>query len=270
MDTDILDRSRPYRVKAPDGKVRLLVKDAKEGLPASFALMGTLAKHKVALRLGGGCKGMSAQDKTQMIEFFREAFRGYQGLIWSGATRQVKDGQVDPMVTDVPGIIAQDNPGCIALGTLPRTSMLSLREDSRFVLDDYGTVVNPDTYGVLIVQNGADGASGWDGDVNDYFALMQSWRDHAGFSALGVCAWNGGDITKQEIIRSANLGWPTYLVRGSGRACDEIIGAIESGKADTISGLKDIKTLVIVSKYSPADLRNQLMMSGFFPQVLAS
>ena len=268
--TDILDRTQPYRVKAPDGRVRLLVKDAKEGLPASFALMGTLAKHKVAVRLGGGCKGMSAEDKTQMINLFREAFRGFQGLIWSGATRQVKEGQVDPMVTDVPGIIAQENPGCVALGTLPRTSMLSLQDDSRFVLDNYGTVVNPDTYGVLIVQNGADGKSDWDGDVNDYFTLMQNWRDHAGFTALGVCAWNGGDITKAEIVRSANLGWPTFVVRGSGRACDEIIGLIENGKTDTISGLKDSKTLVIVDKNNPADLKNQMMMRGFFPQVLPS
>jgi hypothetical protein len=41
-----------------NGKVNLVIMDAKDGLPAAFALMGTRAEKKVAMRITGGCKGM--------------------------------------------------------------------------------------------------------------------------------------------------------------------------------------------------------------------
>lgn len=152
-----MNKNRPYRVTAPNGKVHLVVMDAKDNLPAAFALMGTRAENKVAIRILGGCKGMSADDKIAMMDFFTRALQGFKGLIWSGGTRQTSNGETDPMVTDVPGVIAENNPGCVALGTCPRTAMLSLQDDSRLVLDNYGTVPNPSMTGILIVQNGPEG-----------------------------------------------------------------------------------------------------------------
>ena len=45
----------PYRVTAPGGKIPLVIMNAADGLPAAFALMGTRAQRKVAVRISGGC-----------------------------------------------------------------------------------------------------------------------------------------------------------------------------------------------------------------------
>ncbi len=242
--------------------------DAKEGLPSAFALLGTTAHEKVAIRLAGGCKGMGPDDKAQMMAFFKEAFRGYVGLVWSGATRQTtKAGAIDPMVTDVPGIIAAENQGCVALGTVPRVEMMTLQQESRLVLDQYGTFPNPSMLGILVVQNGADGSLDWDGDVKTYAALMNQWRDCGGFKSLGLISWNGGVVTKDEIIMSIKQGWVTVLITGTGRATDELAAEL---KADDVAfgGKYNLPatwaTMThVVPKTDPSALHNILASRGF-------
>lgn len=251
----------PYRVSTSNGKIPLLIMDKGDQLPAAFALMGTRAPHKVAVRILGGCKGMTADDKKQMVGIFNAAFDRFQGVVFSGGTRMTRDGEVDPMVTDIPGVIALSNPGCVALGTMPRTSVLTLQEDSRLVLDEYGTVPNPDMHGLLIVQNGPDGSLDWDGDVSIYFALMEQWRDYAGFTNLATIAWNGGAITEQEIKHSLTRGWPTILMKGSGRATDEIVGRLEAGD-DPLPGIPSRNNIIVVNKDDPFTLRDTLIGLG--------
>ena len=264
MEQRGLDRTRPYRVTAPGGKLNLVVMNSTDALPTAFALMGTKAADKVAIRLSGGCKGMSSADKEQMLGFFAEAFDGFRGVIWSGGTRQVDgDGRTDPMVTDVPGVIARLNPGSVVLGTVPRTEMLTLQEDSRLVLNQYGNVLNPDMHGILVVQNGPDGELDWDGDLAAYFQLMQHWRDYAGFTALGLIAWNGGPVTREEIMRSAKKGWPTIVVTGTGRVADEISQQFIKGDLALMSQLPKEHQLWFTSKENPQTLHRLLKEKGF-------
>ncbi|MFH1597861.1 MAG: hypothetical protein ABIB97_02205 [Patescibacteria group bacterium] len=254
----------PYAVTAPGGKLNLMVMDASDGVPAAFALMGTLAERKVALRLGGGCKGMDTNDKAAMLAYFRDALRGFNGLIWSGGTRQV-DGndQVNPMVTDVPGVIAAENPGAVALGTVPRVEMLTLQQDSRLVLDQWGTVPNPTMSGILVVQNGPDGELDWDGDVDTYIAMMESWRTYANFTALGLVAWNGGAVTEQEIIKAASKGWPVILIKGSGRVTDEIATKLAADDPALIAKLPQEFKIIVADIADPNTLRVALTEHGF-------
>lgn len=254
-----MQRTKPYAVTT--GRIPLVVMHATDGLPAAFALMGTRAEDKVALRLAGGCKGMDDNDKAEMIGFFSGALQGYKGLIFSGGTRQVNSqGEVDPMITDIPGVIAAENEGCVALGTIPRTDLLTLQADSRLVLDEYGTVPNPAMHGILIVQNGADGKLDWDGDVDAYFKLMDNWRAYAGFSALGLISWNGGDVTRAEVERSIKLGWPTVLVKGTGRATDEMIAQYEADDGKLLAAHPHV---FVVHKNDSADLAGILCEKGF-------
>jgi hypothetical protein len=261
----MLSRSNPHTVTVPGGKIPLIIAevDAKS-LPTTFALLGTKAGQRVAVRLSGGCKNMSQADKDGMLAFFTQAFQGFQGVVWSGATRQVDgDGMLDPMVTDVPGLIAAENEGCVALGSVPRVHLLTLQGDSRLVLDQWGTIPNPTQHGILIVQDGPDRDLGWDGDVDMYFRLMEQWRDYANFSAVGVIGWNGGAVTGEEIMRSAKLGWPTILIKGSGRATDEIVGKLESGDESLLSQFPAKHQVVVVSKDEPQALREELRRYGF-------
>ena len=253
----------PYRVTAPGGETKVLVMDRKEGFPATFALMATTAPHKVAIRVSGGCKGMSPGDKDEMLRYFADAFRGYRGMIWSGATRQfTTHGGLDPMVTDVPGIIAAENPECVALGSVPRTNYLRLVGESRLVLDGYGTGPNPSMRGILVVQNGADGKSEWDGDLDAAFGLMENLVSYGGFSRVGVIAWNGGPITKDEVTRSMRNGWPTVVVKGSGRAADEIAAELEA-RDRSLEHPDRNPSVVVVDRANPGTLRDYLISSGF-------
>lgn len=207
---------------------------------------------------------MGLADKVAMLDFFSEAFRGYQGMIWSGATRQTTpDGQIDPMVTEIPGVIAAGNPGCVALGSAPRTDVLRLRDDSRLVLDNWGTAPNVSMFGILLVQNGVEGKSDWDGDLDAAFGLMANLVDFGGFSHVGVVAWNGGPITADEIGRSAKAGWPTILVKGSGRVADELAAKLEAEDTEFLATLPREHKVVIVDRRDPATLRATLIRFGF-------
>lgn len=258
----------PYAVTAPKGAAKLLVMDRKEGFPATFALMATTAADKVALRISGGCKGMGPEDKEAMLKYFAAALTGYRGMVWSGATRQfTKDGELDPMVTDIPGVIAAENPACVALGTAPRTEIMRLVGDSRLVLDGYGTGPNPSMSGILIVQNGADGKSDWDGDLDAAFGLMDNLVDCANFRRAGVIAWNGGPITKDEIMRSAKRKWPTIVIRGSGRAADEISAQLDANDPALMNELPKNHNLVVADRSDSATLRIALQAFGFLTPV---
>ena len=261
--------TNPRQVTAVGGKVNLVVMNSNDSIPATFALMATKANAKVAIRISGGCKGMSVEDQHSMLEYFAAAFRGYQGVIFGGGTRDFDgDGQIKPMVTEIPGVIAAQNPGVIALGTLPRTAMMHLKGDTAFFqVDEWGAGINLSQEGVLIVQKNPDANLGWNGDVATYFELMKYWGDYAGFTALGVIAWNGGAVTEEEIMMSANIGWPTVLAEGSGRAADEILDKLAAQDAQLLEALPTNHCIVGIKKDDPGALRSYLDQNGFFPEV---
>lgn len=257
----------PWAVSAPDGKVTLLVMNQGDPLPAVFALIGTTVKRRVCLRLTGGCSGMSAEDKAAMLDYFDKAFRGFEGLFFSGATRSEKDGEVDPMITDIPVFLVPHNPGAKVLGTVPRTELFTLQgEHSRLVLDSGGTGLNPGYSGILVVQKDPQEPLGWDGDLAKYFELMEQWHKHGGFEAVGVAAWNGGGVTAKEIEESARRGWPTILVKGSGRKADEYSAKLEAGDHEFLAKLPPDHRVVVVDRADPQTLRAALLRYGFIAE----
>ena len=243
-----------------DGKVLLFVADSKGALPANYMLVATKAPKKVALRIAGGCKNMSQQDKLDMLNFFAQALDGYSGVLFSGGTRQLTPmGDLDPMVTDVPGFVALHNHGIVALGTAPRTDVWSLQGESAFVLDGYNTLPNPTMDALLLVQDGPDAVLDWDGDVPMYLSIMDSWHKFAGFTNVGLISWNGGAVTEAEFKETANRKWLTVLVEGSGRATDDAIAAIRAGSPDALQG----DHVFIANKNDPDALRTRLIEAGY-------
>lgn len=211
------------------GGTLLFVVEQGQQVPAAFALLGNRAKDKVCIRIAGGCKGQDDASKEAMMEFFKIGMRGFEGIAFSGGTRELKeDGSMNPMVTDIPWLITETNPGAIALGTAPRTGQLRLIDESVFVLNEYGNLINPGMAGVILVQDGADNQLEWDGDLDLYFDNMQQWESTLGFT-LGMISWNGGLITATEQQKSIDLGLPTILIKGSGRETDTLITKYEEG-----------------------------------------
>ncbi len=249
-----------WTVSAPSGEVPILVVEANDPVPAAFALMGTTVPDKRCVRIVGGCANMTPQDKVDMITFFTEAFRGYRGLLFSGATRDVDaNGDVDPMVTDVPVAIARENPESKVLGTVPRTDLLRLRGESMLKLGSGETGINPGYSGVLIVQQDAETPAGWDGDLGKYHQLMSQWQQSGGFETVGIVSWNGGGVTAKEIEAAAQKRWPTILVRGSGRKTDEYAAKLADGSWQLPQGHR----VVVVDRADAQTLRSALIDAGF-------
>lgn len=214
---------QPYAVTAPLGMTKLYVMNAQDAVPGSFTLQASRARRKVVVRIAGGCSNMDHTDKLDMLRYFAEAFQGFGGAIISGATREVIEGTVDPIVTEIPGVIAALNPGVVPLGTAPRTSRFRLLGQSVLhVAEGETTIICPSQDAALYVQTNPNASEGkWDGDLDAYIEVMQQLREDAGFAVAGLVAWNGGGVTKTELNRIAEKGWPVIVINGSGRAADE-------------------------------------------------
>lgn len=263
----MFDVKKPYTVEPHIGKIRFVVMDAeKDALPEQFAFMA-LDYKKVAMRIAGGCSGMSDEDKQDMLEYMVNELQNYEGVFSTGSTRDVTYDKENPgndriniMVTDVPGVLASFNPGKIlVLGTAPRTGTMMLQKDLQLALDEKGLLPNPSMHGILLVQNGPEGEIGWDGDLDVYFRMMRVW-ENKGFQ-VGLISWNGGGVTWKEIIHSVELGWPTFLIKGSGRKTDEFIKLREDGDSNYQQN-----NVIVVDKNVRGQLREALTLNGFLEE----
>lgn len=216
----MFDLMKPYEVTV--GEVQFFVMNADDQVPASFFLMASTAPQKSIIRIAGGCRGMDEDDKTLMLEYFLKAFDGFAGVAFTGATRELnKDGSINMMVTDMAGAIAASNPGCIALGTAPRTYRLRMIGESHLIVSEYGAIPNPDQAGALYIQADPEKSLDWDGDLAVYQKIMMGLHLYADFKA-GLVVWNGGAVTKVEAQQAAAKGWPVILIAGSGRMADQL------------------------------------------------
>ena len=82
---------------------------------------------------------------------------------------------------------------------------------------------------------------------------------------LALSRGMGGAITEKEIFLSAQQGWMTVLIEGSGWVADEIAEKYQAGDSELLAKLSRDHRMVVVSKNDPEELMNVLRMGGFFP-----
>lgn len=247
---------KSLKVTAPGHESRLFVMNDDEKFPRSFVLEATRAQVKAAIRIAGGCSGMSQADKRGMFSFFETALRGVKCLLWSGGTRTYDDhGSIDPIVTEIPAFIAERNPGSVALGTLPRVDRLAFVGEYGELLAqrEHSIGFNTGNSANLIVQANAEDSLDWDGDVLPYLDLMVDLKKSAGFHASGLIVWNGGKVTKSEVELALKRGLTVFLVQGSGRAADELAN----------SEIACHPLVSVVSSADPGALNTLLKSKGF-------
>lgn len=193
------------------------------------ALLLTSAKRRFVVRITGGCGYMSTEDAQGMESLFADAFRGYAGGIIYGGTRmydrQERPLRVVPGITEIVPRIRDENEGVVTLGITPRRSDIVFHPEFGLVVtdgpeEDYVTVVHPDQDSCLIVQKSVDKGADWIDEAYESQSIVDHLRTFAKFDSLLLC-YNGGSVTEQEILFTAENGWPVLLVRGSGRKSDE-------------------------------------------------
>lgn len=253
----MLGTNRAFEVPSHIGQVRVIVTDNPAKAKTAVGAFMHRSPAPQGLRFAGGCAGMTSADKLGMLAYFRAALGGYSGFVSSGATRNESGGAIDPMVTDVPAMLAKHlGNRVLTLSTVPRTGDMALVDDSRLVLDSSsGINPQPGVHMIVVFQHPlAHEALGWDGDVDGYFALFNTYVQEGGWK-FGMPVWNGGGVTQQEALKAASFGWPVFLIEGSGRKADELAAAV---REERLMG-----PFSIVQRDNPASLRNALLRRGF-------
>lgn len=201
------------------------VMGSAESTPTSLAAMASQAKSPRAFRLAGGCSGMTPEQRAAVVPYFVEALRGFDGVAISGGTMS-PDGQ--PMVTNVPSALVSAGNPCVAIGTLPRTHDMSLPKSGSVSVSKYGDTIDLGQHGVAVVQLNASEVLDWDGDLPFYLSFMTGLRNDAQYTVATI-VFNGGGVTKKEMIGAIENGIPLIVVRGSGRAADEFATQYDGG-----------------------------------------
>jgi hypothetical protein len=253
---DLLGPASAREVTTPDGKVLLVVSDVQHGIPDE--VQWRVGPSAGLLSIIGGAAIRDESDKRAMLEFFTSVCGGHlvPGLTLLGAGNRVvhvpagsnitnteeHELRIDPMIMEVPGLLARLNPSCFTLGVVPRVGrmMAAYGRYSSFALNSkLGTsdLLNP-TYRMVWVIQRQHGVLDWDGDIALKSALMDAVRrpqpGTTTHKPVGVMAWNGGAITSLEIRQALLDGVPLLVVRGSGRFCDDIIH-YRDGKRNLVS-----------------------------------
>jgi hypothetical protein len=185
----------------------------------------TTASDQTIVRFTGGCGYMSPQDAQGMYDLLTKAFYGYAGAILFGGTRMLssKDScTIVPGITEVPPLIKKECPGCVLLGVVPKTRDLEISHLGLIISrqEDYLTIVHPDQDQCLIVQQTTDEGVDWEAEFTECLRIIQDLRDMAGWQSLLV-SYNGGEVTRKEIIATAERGWSVLLIADSGRVTEE-------------------------------------------------
>lgn len=196
-------------------------------IPADCTVQAMTAPVRAIIRFAGGCKGMDAVGKDDMVRKVLAMHSGFRGVSTSGATAQrenTKLGErndvatIDPMVTDLAVLI--DSHYC--MGTVPRTGQMHFEKFGLLCLDRWGTNPNLRMNHIVVVEDdNTDTNLEWNGDLDKYMRWMQKLQDEANFK-LVLFVWNGGPVTLEESLAAADLGWTVIVIRDSGRAAEDL------------------------------------------------
>lgn len=141
----LLPTRDPLAVTTPGGRLPFVVAHTSDRqLPLNFVMRVLEAEDNVILRLAGGVKGLGPDLQNEFVLYITAIMRGFRGVVFSGATREMKNGRLVPTITDAAVAVKNTNPGTILLGSFPRTrGTFGLVEQSRLVVGEYDTAPNP-------------------------------------------------------------------------------------------------------------------------------
>lgn len=228
-----------------------------------IALQLTRAKKKFVVRMTGGCGYMSSDDANGLYDLFIESFSGFEGSMLFGGTRMIKKNDTSSIVagiTEIPPLIKKSCKDVIILGVVPKTSDLDLAIEYGLVVSvdskqEYITVIHPEQDVCLIVQGSVDRTSHWETEFEECIRITNNLRDFAGWDSL-LISYNGGAVTEKEILKTAKLGWPVLLIKGSGRKTDEYANNQE---------FLNLYPNVVVAQKEVQSIRRHLINAGALP-----
>ena len=212
----------------------------KGEITTQVTLSLSASEHKSIIRLTGGCGKMSSEDGENLINTFVDAFAGYRGSLLFGGTRMIDkmDDSIVMGITEVAPAIKKKNPHVCLGGVIPKSDMLQISDKGLIVSNNdnepYFTICHPNQDLVLLVQLRVDpphkremalidsqlASSIWDLEVYECFQMVNDLHENVNYKPL-LISYNGGNVTRKEIMIWSKSSLPVLLIKGSGRVTDE-------------------------------------------------
>lgn len=201
---------------------------AHENMPPRFISSIRAAEVMQIVTIGGGVKGIGADQVAKMLPWVRAGFKGFRGVLLSGGTAyfdKTTGALKADVVTSIPAVLAAEE-RLIAIGTFPRVENFAIDRQYHYLYTDgWGAIVDPRYHHVAAIQQSASDVLGWDGDLKQRFAvldMLEDWRQ-------AYLIINGGAVTRDEAYMALKRDMPVIVARGSGREADALILAAEEG-----------------------------------------
>ena len=182
----------------------------------------TTLQRRVLVRLTGGCGSLPDAQGAAMYQLFVDGFAGFNGAMLFGGTRMLRmpdNTEICPGITEVAPMILRANKDCRILGIVPlKTPPMVFDQRLGAVVEhnsEYTTIINPSQNYCLTIAASPDNGVIWEEEYKFCLQLTRLMRDRAKFRSVLVC-YNGGDYTEQELLATADEGWPVLLIAGSG------------------------------------------------------
>jgi hypothetical protein len=183
------------------------------------------------VRISGGCGYMDATEEHRLLSF-ASAFENYKGVIIGGGSRMLYRNDltmIRPGVTELLTAIKKVSPTCTTVGIVPKIKgddleLISLPGTHLPIItfgnnDEYITTFNVDNDINIMVQSTADIGVRWEDEYRTALIEMEALKRERKFKTLTLF-YNGGEVSRKELMDTIELGWPVVLIKNSGRMCD--------------------------------------------------
>ncbi len=202
-----------------------------------------LSDIRTLLVLGGGCSGMSAEQKRDLLRKLVAATLGFKGIVFSGGTAVLtEDGTPDHMITEAAPAIRDANDGDVkAVGSFPQLQTWAFRNVCHG--DQVGVALELDPWngnlnfrydaniGVMKGENQV--FDGYEGDLLQRFLTLGQWGRRP-ILRVPYFLYNGGGVTQTEAVMSIKMtmakaiaaGSTSIIVKDSGRKMGEMAEAL--------------------------------------------
>ena len=183
------------------------------------------------VRISGGCGYMDSTEETRLLSF-AEAFDGFKGVVIAGGSRMLYRNDLNkirPGVTELTSAIKKISPKCTTVGIIPKIKgedleLMSLPNSHLPIVtfgnnDEYITTFNVDNDINIMVQATADIGVRWEDEYRTALIEMDALKKERKFKSITLF-YNGGEVSRKEMMDTIELGWTVVLIKDSGRMCD--------------------------------------------------
>ncbi len=194
----------------PNGNRARWVRASPEAEPREVLRALGLSRPRSLMLLLGGADALSAELSARLQQLFSRGIA--RAAVETGAL--LLDGGTQSGIMALIGQgVAERGYRSTLVGVAPAGRVTS--PDSPFEVGTEPRVpLEPNHSHFVLVDSDA-----WGGETHTLYNLASALADD---TPVVVVLVNGGELSKQELLRAVRQGWPVVVVQGSGRLADEI------------------------------------------------